>query len=763
MGRLTKSLILLSLTLLFVTCKKHQNFETVDQQIDHLTAFTKVFGYIKYFHPSDEAREIDWDKLAVYGVNKIKKVKNEQELREVLESIFTPIAPTISIHDSEPDKNQFIFDYLNKISTDTTGLKTIAWQHKGVYLGTDFQPYRSSRTYRNDFNLTRSIALFQYLDSDLLSGKEIRLSSLVRSKIANQESNAELIIVTENQKVVNKKIELKEISSEWDNYELQSLVEENTGTLLVGIQIQGSIDMEIDEFKIEYRPDSSDWKTYPLKNMDFIQKKAVGLKDWEINSTGLFEFEVTSDESNFGNKTLRIASKPKLYDQTPNVGETYVHQISEQLWIEIPLALYGTAEYTLPQSNASTVQKQLFNIYKKEIDQIELGKIFSENENMRIADIIIAWNIFQHFYPYFNEVNVNWDQVLTSSLRKALQDKTGDDFLKTLQWMVSQLKDGHGVTTCPNTIQLYKAPIKVDELEGEMVVTESQIGEIMIGDIIKSVDGIPAFEELNKRIDLISGSDQLRKYRALNMFGAGNRENKALFEIEKVSGETILTEVSRTSSANLYTAVREFNYPAIEMIEEDIFLINLRKITQSVFEENLQNLSKAKGIIFDYRNGSNSSFSMFDIVPYLIKNEVQSPNWYTPEVIYPDQKNMQLEHSTWTLAPKSPFIKGKKVILNAPGIVSSGETTMGIIDHYDLATLIGSPTAGTNGNTNFINLPGNCRIMWTGMKVLKHDGSQLHLIGYEPDIVVERSIEALRNNRDESLIKALEVITREGE
>lgn len=38
------------------------------------------------------------------------------------------------------------------------------------------------------------------------------------------------------------------------------------------------------------------------------------------------------------------------------------------------------------------------------------------------------------------------------------------------------------------------------------------------------------------------------------------------------------------------------------------------------------------------------------------------------------------------------------------------------------------------------------------------DDSQLHLTGYEPDFFVERSIEAVRNNRDEFLEKAIELI-----
>jgi hypothetical protein len=48
------------------------------------------------------------------------------------------------------------------------------------------------------------------------------------------------------------------------------------------------------------------------------------------------------------------------------------------------------------------------------------------------------------------------------------------------------------------------------------------------------------------------------------------------------------------------------------------------------------------------------------------------------------------------------------------------------------------------------------------MRVRKHDGSQHHLVGIRPDIEAERTIEGVRNGRDEVLEKALEVLRSSG-
>jgi len=44
------------------------------------------------------------------------------------------------------------------------------------------------------------------------------------------------------------------------------------------------------------------------------------------------------------------------------------------------------------------------------------------------------------------------------------------------------------------------------------------------------------------------------------------------------------------------------------------------------------------------------------------------------------------------------------------------------------------------------------------MKVYKHDGSQHHLIGIQPTVPAVRTIQGVREGRDELFEKALEII-----
>ena len=79
-------------------CYDQRQDSLSQSQMDNLVAFTKLYGYVRYFHPSDEASNIDWDKFAIYGAGRVKGVQGMDELRRELEAIFLPIAPTLQIY-----------------------------------------------------------------------------------------------------------------------------------------------------------------------------------------------------------------------------------------------------------------------------------------------------------------------------------------------------------------------------------------------------------------------------------------------------------------------------------------------------------------------------------------------------------------------------------------------------------------------------------------------------------------------------------------
>ena len=105
-----------------------------------------------------------------------------------------------------------------------------------------------------------------------------------------------------------------------------------------------------------------------------------------------------------------------------------------------------------------------------------------------------------------------------------------------------------------------------------------------------------------------------------------------------------------------------------------------------------------------------------------------------------------------------PRFKGKIAFITDGRAISFAESVMAIVEHYKMGAIVGDPTAGTNGNINPFTLPGEYTIIFTGMKVIKHDGSVHHGVGVLPTVPTKRTIAGVAAGRDELLEKALEVV-----
>ena len=195
-------------------------------------------------------------------------------------------------------------------------------------------------------------------------------------------------------------------------------------------------------------------------------------------------------------------------------------ELGPGLAARIPLALYSRDEQTLRPEGAPPL-----DALEAELQAVALDDLTAEDAALRYADLVIAWNVFQHFYPYFDGVDADWDAVLTQTLRRAAGDEAPRDFLQTLQWMVAQLDDGHGRVGHPVEAEEAGLPFLVSEVEGEVIivaVADTADGDACFGrgDVVASMDGVPSEEVLREAERYISGSPQWKAVRAQRAFGA---------------------------------------------------------------------------------------------------------------------------------------------------------------------------------------------------------------------------------------------------
>lgn len=106
-----------------------------------------------------------------------------------------------------------------------------------------------------------------------------------------------------------------------------------------------------------------------------------------------------------------------------------------------------------------------------------------------------------------------------------------------------------------------------------------------------------------------------------------------------------------------------------------------------------------------------------------------------------------------TLEPAPPRLRGKLAFL-------ANAANLSFAEHDRLREIVGSPTAGTNGDVAWLHLPAGYAIRWTAVRVRKHDGSRHHGVGIHPTVPVSPTLEGVRAGRDEVLERAIEVVSR---
>jgi C-terminal processing protease CtpA/Prc len=725
------------------------------QTIENLRAFAKLYGYVRYFHPSDAAAETDWDAFAVYGAGRVLKASGSEELRGVLQELFQPIAPTVQVYPAGEAPAPII-----EPDADTAGMMLVAWQHAGLGIGTSSPAYYSVRLHRRSRVATGSggaAILSQAVDATALRGKEIKLTGYVRTAVSGRGNQAQLWLRVDRpsqQRGFFDNMDDRPITgADWQQYEIVGDVADDATRIVFGCFLVGEGIAWIDDMRMWARDSGGEWESVTIENPGFEEVTESGAAQGWSTGRGAADYVVETVRPQEGTRALAIKKETQyftgqLFEERPEIGEVIEADIGAALQASVRLALLSDSTGMVERPN----QQALARLWH-DLAEVSEERKTADDVSVRLAGVIIAWNVFQHFYPYFDVIDTDWDQQLTTTLAYALTDETVADFYHTLNRMVATLHDGHGRVIHPELSNVWRLPVLLAWAEGQVVVTASEDTTVLRhGDVIVSVDGEAAEQVLLEREQFISGSPQWRRYRSLMELGASLDSSPATLVIER-GGATSEVALARSRRFRL----TEFPRPNVTEIEPDIYYVNLDLAEMAEITAQMEQIAQAKGVVFDLRGYPNGNHG---VIGNLLSEPDTSDAWmHVAQMIYPDQERIVGWRSMgWQLPTAEPHIEGTVVFITDGRAISYAESFMGFIEHYKLAEIVGQPTAGANGNVNPFALPGGFRVTWTGMKVTKHDGSQHHLIGIQPTIPMERTVQGIREGRDELLERALEVI-----
>ncbi len=447
----------------------------------------------------------------------------------------------------------------------------------------------------------------------------------------------------------------------------------------------------------------------------------------------------------------------------PNPNYKYKFNLGSDLTCYFPLSMHTINGKTFPEENLDD-----FNILNKKIDECCENDSLINKKYIQLTDVIIYWNIIQHFYSNHEYTSANWNDILSESIVSGYASLNETEFIKTLEKMTAYLNDGHG--------QIHNSGIEIDDVYGPQVdlqwnndtlfvisVDDEVAAKISKGDYVTSVDGLPVKEALANQEKYVSGSRvewKRVKYNKCNSVLRLLRGNKDTFInidlTKRVNNEKYKVKLIRNKIIGFAFGNNRATY---KEVEPGIFYINAGYINIKQFENLLPKLVNTKGIILDLREYPTNIW-IEDILSHMIVRELLSQKMLIPVVLYPDRINMTYDTVQNKFMPEKPFIRSRIVFITAPSAISTVEYFLSIVKYYKLGPIVGQVTSGTNGGINPFTLPGGYEVVWTGCKVINQDDSQFVGIGVQPDIKVTRTINGIINGKDEILEEALKVLKR---
>lgn len=777
MGRRLPSLLILTLVLTFVLAPLaahpassepptagpgDESPRALDERaLDNLEAFTRLFGVVRFFHPSDEAAALDqeaWNRFALAGVQSVEDAPSPAALARALEELFAPIAPTVQVFPSSAPAPPPIPGTEHPGPADPSGRDWVAWLHQGVSaVDTLFplSPYHSNRVTVGSLPENTYALAIMPLDHRPLAGHTIEISAAAR---VDGQGLARLSAFSPS----GPSFQFAPITSpSWERVSVRMDVP--PGAYYVAIAYfmiyEGTLDLD----DVQLLVDGLDRTAELLPNPSF-EDALPGYPPaaWTAPAQPfgtLYDLSAPTGDAYSGERMGRL-SGPRRFD----VPAAEIVQLAGGVTARVPLALPRNADgETLSPGPAAGPLP--------EPDKPAGFVPSAADRATRLAGVALTWPVLEHFYPYFDAVGgddeADWNEALRQALREAALDTDIEDYDETMERMLASLYDGHARLANLETEYVVRIPFTWDEIEGALVVTWVPDGDphgVAVGDRVVAIDGLPTADAIEAVERRVSGATaQWRRFRTLRILASGRPGESVELGVGPYGGGTPFTvAVPLTAPAGSSTgglgSPEEPRPPEVSEIEPGVWYVDLTRIDAAAWEAALPSLAVADGIVFDFRGYPSFLAGSERILGHLITEPVQSQWFGVPTVRRPGRKGWQLELNSRAITPREPHLAARKAFLVDGRVISAAETWLGYVEASGVAELVGGPTAGTNGNINPFFLPDGSLVIWTGMDVRKQSGAQHHAVGIQPTVPVERTLEGVVAGVDELLEAGVEAV-----
>jgi C-terminal processing protease CtpA/Prc len=378
----------------------------------------------------------------------------------------------------------------------------------------------------------------------------------------------------------------------------------------------------------------------------------------------------------------------------------------------------------------------------------------------RILALFRLWNIIEYWFPYRDLLDDDWESVLQEFLPSFVEVESWDGYKLELLRFIALIRDTHANLWSALDVRPPRGtcywPVEIRFIEGRATIvafTDSGLGlasGLEIGDIIETVDGRSIESLIEEWSPYYCASNQTTRMAHIAAYLPRGDCDESILTIDR-DGQPWTVALTRTPDWRSWYSPHDRSGETFQLLSPEVAYIKLSSIQVQDVVNYIQQASGTRGLVIDIRNYP-SEFVVFELGRRLVERVTPFARFTVGDLDNPGA-------FTWTTAnalyPFAPFYNGKIAILVDEMSISQAEYTAMALRAGPRAVVVGSTTAGADGNVSEIPLPGGLSTMISGIGVFYPDKTPTQRVGIIPDIVAMPTRDGIRAGRDEVLEAAL--------
>lgn len=378
----------------------------------------------------------------------------------------------------------------------------------------------------------------------------------------------------------------------------------------------------------------------------------------------------------------------------------------------------------------------------------------------RVLAVLRYWNIIQYWFPYRNLIDGDWVAVLPEFLSRLVAADDLDTYRLEMMALIARVSDTHANLWAALDVRPPRGnafwPVSLRMVEDHPTVVafaDDQTGPasgLEIGDAVLAVDGRPFAELVEEWAPYYCASNRPTMLRDMAHWLSRGPAGPGRVTVDR-GGEILTLEVDRVPADSPVKAPHDRPGDTFQLLSSEVAYLKLSSVKRADASSYIERAAGTRGLVVDIRNYP-AEFVVFALGGLLVDRPTAFAVFTVSDLANPGTFRFRPGDM---LQPRSPRYAGRVAVLVDESSISNAEYTAMALRSAPGAVVVGSTTAGADGDYSRLMFPGGLQTGISGIGVFYPDHTPTQRVGIVPDIEVRPTRAGIAAGRDEVLEAAI--------